>query len=78
MIFKKSTTLSGTLMYPLMVGGCAVIYHNGHYIRTSRIVAIHDYTADQVRFETLNTKYTLLLNPTPQETVGSCLMSMAA
>lgn len=78
MILKKSTTLSGTLMYPLMIGGRAVIYHNGQYIRTSRIVAIHDLTADQVRFETLNTKYTLLLNPTPQEAVGPCLMSMAA
>lgn len=78
MIFKKSTTLSGTLMYPLVVGGRAVIYHNGRYIRTSRIVAIHDHTADQIRFETQNTNYTLLLNPTPQEAFESCLLSMAA
>lgn len=78
MFFKKSTTLSGTLMYPLVVGGRAVIYHNGRYIRTSRIVAIHDRKADQIRFETLNTNYTLLLNPTPQDAAEACLLSMAA
>ena len=78
MTFKKSTTLDGTLMYPLVVGGRAVIYHNGQYIRTSRIIAIHDRTAEQIRFETLNTNYTLLLNPTPQEAAEVCLLSMAA
>lgn len=78
MTFKKSTTLNGTLMYPLVVGGRAVIYHNGRYIRTSRIIAIHDRTAEQIRFETLNTNYTLLLNPTPQEAAEVCLLSMVA
>lgn len=62
---KKSTTLHGTLLYPLIVGGCAMILHNGNVIRTSLVVAVHKSTARELRFETLNTNYTLLLNPAP-------------
>ena len=60
---KKSTTLYGTLIYPPVVGCCALIRYNGTFLRTSRIVAIHSYTAEEIRFETLNTQYTLLRVP---------------
>ena len=77
---KKSTTLHGTLMYPLMVGHCAMIRCQGQFLRTSRIVAIHSCTADAIHFETLNTNYTLLLGPAPQTavTVSPFLTAMAA
>lgn len=75
---KKHTLLSGTLMYPLVVGGCAMIYHQGQFIRTSRIVAISKRTAWKVCFETLNTHYTLLLDPAPQTAVAPPSLRMAA
>lgn len=78
MNFKKSTTLNGILMHPLLIGGRALIYHCGQVIRTSPIVAIHDASADQIRFETMNTNYTLLMNPPPQTAANSYMTSLAA
>lgn len=68
MTAKKATTLHGVLMYPISIGGCALIFHWGQFIRTSRIVAIHQSGPDEVKFETLNTHYTLLLDPAPATT----------
>jgi len=62
---KKTTTLNGTLMYPLEVGRCALIFHNGQFIRTSRVVEIHHAAREEVWFETMNTIYRLLLLPGP-------------
>ena len=78
MNFKKSTTLNGILVHPLLIGGRALIYHCGQIIRTSPIVAIHDARADQIRFETMNTTYPLLMNPTPQTAANSYMTSLAA
>ena len=76
---KKSTTLHGTLLYPLMVGHCAMIRSHGQFLRTSRIVAIHSYTTEEIRFETMNTNYTLLLSPVSQTVaVSPFLTCMAA
>lgn len=75
---KKSTTLNGVLMHPLLIGGCARIFHHGQIIRTSTIVAIHDASPGRVCFETLNTIYTLLMNPTPQTAANPLMMSLAA
>ena len=76
---KKSTTLHGTLMYPLTVGHCAMIRCQGQFLRTSRIVAIHRCTANEIRFETMNTNSTLLLGPAPQTVaVSPFLTAMAA
>ena len=75
---KKTTTLTGVLMRPLLVGGCARIFHGGQIIRTSTIVAIHDASPGRVCFETLNTIYTLLMNPTPQPAANPLMMSLAA
>lgn len=75
---KKTMILRGTLMTPLLVGGCAFILSQGHVIRTSRVVAVHSTDADAVRFETLNTNYTLLLNPKPQAAASPLMTQLAA
>ena len=62
---KKTTTFSGVLMYPLEVGSCALILSQGRILRTSRVVAIHRKKRDEIRFETMNTNYRLLLDPFP-------------
>ena len=54
---KTARTLSGVLLCPLMVGAKAVIFHEGLVTRTSRVVAVHSRTENEIRFETLNTQY---------------------
>ncbi len=78
MKFKKSKILNGILMAPLMVGGRALIYHNSHFIQTSTIVAIHNSGDCFIRFETLNTHYVLLMDPTPQMTAIPAELGIAA
>lgn len=78
MKFKKSKILSGILMAPLMVGGRALICHNGHFIHTSTIVAIHGSGDHFIRFETLNTNYVLLMDPTPQMAAIPAELGLAA
>lgn len=63
---KKFATMSGTLLFPLCVGGRAVILHDGGYIRTSKVAAIHSVQLGDIRFETENTYYRLLLPPLSQ------------
>ena len=75
---KKETTLKATLIYPLALGCCALIFYRGHLIRTSRVVAIHCQTAEELCFETLNTRYTLLMGPSPETAVNPVLMGVAA
>ena len=75
---KKNTTLSGMLLQPLAVGVCALIFHNGQFIRTSTVQAIHETAASHIRFETRNTNYTLLLTPYPQAAASPLSVSMAA
>ena len=76
---KKTTIMHGVLMYPIKIGECALIYHRGQFIRTSTVVAIHYDASDAMRFETLNTHYTLLLGPAPQTAANpTMLMPVAA
>lgn len=75
---KKTTIMYGVLMYPITIGKCAVIYHRGQFIRTSTVVAIHHDAPDAMRFETLNTHYTLLLGPAPQTTACPTMLMPAA
>lgn len=58
---KKFATMSGTLLFPLCVGGRAVILHDGGYTRTSKVAVIHNVQPGDIRFETENTYYRLLL-----------------
>ena len=63
---KKLATMSGTLLFPLSVGSRAVILHDGGYTHTSKVVAIHSVQPGDIRFETRNTHYRLLLAPLEQ------------
>lgn len=79
MNMKKCTTMYGTPLYPPVVGYCAVIRCQGKFMRTSRVIAIHSCTTEEIRFETLNTNYTLRLSPDPQTAaVSNFLTCMAA
>lgn len=78
MNMKKYTTLNGTLLCPIAVDSCALILHRGKVIRTSRIVAIRSLAPNKVCFETLNTHYTLVPEPTPASVGRPLMMSMAA
>lgn len=75
---KKTTIMRGVLMYPIRIGESALIYHRGQFIRTSTVVAIHHDAPDSMRFETLNTYYTLLLGPAPQEAACPTMLMPAA
>lgn len=75
---KKSTTLYGSLLYPLTVGHCAMIWYRGRLMRTSQVVAIHRCTADMICFETENTNYTLLLGPAQQAAAADPLLTCMA
>lgn len=63
---KKFATMSGTLLFPLSVGSRAVILHDGGYTHTSKVVAVHSVQPGDIRFETQNTHYRLLLTPLEQ------------
>lgn len=75
---KKTTIMHGVLMYPIKIGECALIYHRGQFIRTSTVVAIHYDAPDAMRFETLNTHYTLLLGPAPQTAANPTMLMLVA
>lgn len=75
---KKVKTLNGTLMRPLAVGAKAVILHQGQVTLTSRVVNIHSQTANEVRFETMNTQYRLQTGPFHQPVVSLFPLAMAA
>ena len=72
---KVTKVIIGTLMSPLSVGACALILQGGRYIRTSTVVRIHSITPRQVRFETLNTQYCLLVPDAPD---GQAVIRRAA
>lgn len=75
---KKFTTLSGLLMFPLCIGCRAMILHNGSYTYTSKVVAIHSVQTGDIRFETMNTHYRLLLDPMSQAVECRPAVGMAA
>lgn len=77
-ILKKSATVCGTLMLPLCVGNRALILHDGGYIHTSKVEAIHSVSANEIRFETRNTCYRLLPAPVSQVVDSHPAMEMAA
>lgn len=77
-IEKANKTLNGTLMRPLAVGSNAIIFHQGKFTRTSRIVAISRLGAEEVYFETLNTKYHLLTGPSTQPAASLFPVAFAA
>ena len=75
---KKHTTMSGTLLLPLCVGNRAIIFHDGGCTSTSVVVAIHSLQPGDIRFETKNTHYRLLLNPTSEAADARLCLGIAA
>ena len=75
---KKFATMSGSLLFPLCVGSRAIILHDGGYTHTSKVVAIHSVLPGDIRFETKNTHYRLLLNPMSEAAEPCLYPSMAA
>ena len=75
---KKFATMSGSLLFPLCVGNRAIIFHDGVCTPTSAVVAIHSVVPGDIRFETKNTHYRLLLNPMSEAAEPCLYPSMAA
>lgn len=75
---KKEIFLNGTLLQPLKIGDGALVCSGGKVYRTSRVVAVHELTADIIRFETLNSEYHLSLNPFPYAVISPLPVSLAA
>lgn len=75
---KRFATLSGVLMFPLCIGCRALILHEGGYTHTSKVVAIHSVQPGDIRFETGNTHYRLLLDPMSQAADGCSVINAAA
>ena len=52
---KNIRIVHGTLMYPLEVGSRALIYEEGRYLHTSKVIAIHGVTPTSSGTSTLVT-----------------------
>ena len=75
---KNFAILSGTLLFPLCIGCRAIILHDGGYTHTSKVVAVHSIQPGNIRFETKNTHYRLLLNPMSQAADCRPVLGVAA
>lgn len=75
---KKFATVSGRLLFPLCIGCRAIILRDGGYTHTSKVVAIHNEQPGNIRFETENTHYRLLLSPKSHAADGRVALGMAA
>lgn len=75
---KKKISLHAMVALPITVGKCAILFSGGNIIRTSQVVAIHQHTPEQLRFETLNTHYCVSMDPFPLAAVSPLPVSAAA
>lgn len=64
---KNHVTLTGILTDVLKPGLPAQYLYNGNLIRTSTVKEILEATPDYVRFETLNSIYTIAYKKLPEE-----------
>ena len=64
---KREVTVTGVLMEVLRPGLPAMYLYQGNLIRTSTAQAILEASASHVRFETLNSIYTISYNNQPGE-----------
>lgn len=77
-LVKKVVRLTGIPLLPVAAGSRAVLLSGGRVIWTSRVVAVHANTEEELRFETLNTHYRVALRPFPQADAAAIPMQMAA
>ena len=65
--YKREVSLTGTLENVLRPGLPALYLYQGSLIRTSTVQAILEASSSHVRFETLNSVYTICFNNQPGE-----------
>lgn len=68
---KKQICITGILASILRPGAPALYLYRGELIRTSTVQAILEAAPDYVRFETLNTIYTIAFDTLPDQAVKS-------
>ena len=68
--YKREVSLTGTLENVLRPGLPALYLYQGSLIRTSTVQAILEASSSHVRFETLNSIYTICYNNQPGEGFG--------
>lgn len=68
---KKPICITGILAGILRPGTPALYLYRGELIRTSTVQAILEAAPDYVRFETLNTIYTIAFDTPPEQAVKS-------
>lgn len=67
---KREIFLTGALTEVLRPGSPAMYLYQGDLIRTSTVQAILEASASHVRFETLNSIYTICYNNQPGDVFG--------
>ena len=67
---KRELFLTGALTEALRPGIPAMYLYQGNLIRTSAVQAILEASASHVRFETLNSIYTICYNNQPGDVFG--------
>ena len=68
---KKQICITGILAGILRPGTPALYLYRGELIRTSTVQAILEAAPDHVRFETLNTIYTIAFDKLPDQAAKS-------
>ena len=58
---KKTMEITGSLLYPIVIGKSAYIYETDGMRRTSVVLQLERISQTEVRFETCNTNYLLHL-----------------
>jgi len=67
---KISKIITGTLLYPIVIGEPAFIYQDSGLTRTTTVTTVSKISTTEIRFETRNTKYVLQLIPTEKVEVS--------
>ena len=75
---KKKVMLCGQLICAVTMGEAAIFSAGGNLYRTSRVVALHKHTMDEVHFETMNTHYHLSMSPFPLAAMSPLPVRLAA
>ncbi|MCM1214956.1 MAG: hypothetical protein NC331_06555 [Lachnospiraceae bacterium] len=75
---KKEVMLCGSLICPIVVGKPAIFAAEGTIYHTSCVVALHEQTAENIHFETVNTHYHLFTSPFPLAVISPLPVRMAA
>lgn len=75
---KERYEMCAKLLRPLAVGKSAVFVSDGQLYQTSRVVAVEYEDAQNARFETLNSRYSLSSRPFPSAAVSLFPVRLAA